>query len=202
VQLHVHALEEIDRPEFWKFLEQAVAGFHRFTDRVQQRPEDVMPWKVLGQKWHFARKGFPPGKKIQWEVEVLEELCEMLAAAAPGGQFLWNNQQIVHMLVRGQSDPWATIHTKRVDAVNLQLTGPKNRFALGQLTELGSDRNLDTTSSAFDRIHLCFSSLADLANGDLPGLLREHVAAVGEANGQTSNQTIFAKSPRLQKAVS
>ena len=79
VQLHVHALEEIDRPEFWEFLEQAVAGFHRFTERVQQRPEDVMPWKVLGQKWHFARKGFPPGKKVQWEIELLEELCEMLA---------------------------------------------------------------------------------------------------------------------------
>ena len=85
VQLQVHALDEIDRPEFWKFLEQAVAGFQRFTERVQQRPEDVMPWKVLGQKWHFARKGFPPGKKVQWEVEVLEELCEMLAAAAPAG---------------------------------------------------------------------------------------------------------------------
>ena len=202
VQLQVHSLEEIDRPEFWKFLEQAVAGFQRFTDRVQQRPEDVMPWKVLGQKWHFARKGFPPGKKVQWEVEVLEELCEMLAAAAPGGQFLWNNQQIVHMLVRGQSDPWATVHTKRVDAVYLQLTGPKNRFALGQLTEFGSDRNLDTTSSQFDRIHICFHSLADLSNGDLPALLREHFAAVVAANSQSPTKTIFAKSPRLQKAVS
>ena len=27
VQLQVHALEEIDRPAFWKFLDDAVAGF-------------------------------------------------------------------------------------------------------------------------------------------------------------------------------
>jgi excinuclease ABC subunit A len=202
VQLHVHALDEIDRPEFWQFLEQAVAGFNRFTQRVQQRPEDVMPWKVLGQKWHFARKGFPPGKKIQWEIELLEELCEMLAAAAPGGQFLWNNQQIVHLLVRAQSEPWATVHTKRPDAVDLQLTGPKNRFALGQLTELGNTRHLDTTQSGFDRIHVCFHTLADLSNGDLPGLLREHFAAVNATNGQSSTKTMFAKSPPLQKAVS
>ena len=202
VQLHVHAMEEIDRPEFWKFLEQAVAGFNRFTDRVQQRPEDVMPWKVLGQKWHFARKGFPPGKKLQWEVEVLEELCETLAAAAPGGQFLWNNQQVVHMLVRAQKEPWATVHTKRLESVDLQLTGPKNRFPLGRLTELGGDRNLDTTPAGFDRIHICFRTLADLASGDLPAMLREHFAAVTAANGQSSNKTIFAKSPRLQKAVS
>ena len=63
VQLHVHcAGTKSIKPAFWKFLEQAVAGFNNFP-RVQQRPEDVMPWKVLGQKWHFSRKGFPPGKK-------------------------------------------------------------------------------------------------------------------------------------------
>src|SRR6185295_13277077 len=30
VQLQVHALDEVDRPEFWKFLQTAVAGFHKF----------------------------------------------------------------------------------------------------------------------------------------------------------------------------
>ena len=85
VQLHVHSWDEIDRPEFWKFLEQAVAGFNYFSERVEQRPEDVMPWKVLGRKWHFSRKGFPPGKKAAWEVDVLEELFEVLAEAAPRG---------------------------------------------------------------------------------------------------------------------
>ncbi len=199
VQLHVNAMEEIDRAEFWEFLEQAVAGFHRFTDRVQQRPEDVMPWKVLGQKWHFARKGFPPGKKVQWEIELLEELCELLASIVPGGQFLWNNQQIVHFLVPGQSEPWATIHTKRVDAVYLQLTGPKSRFVLGQLMDFGSDRNLDTSGTKFDRIHLAFESLSDLGNGDLPGFLQEHAAAV--LASQLTNNSIFEKSPRLQKAA-
>ena len=63
VELQVHGFDEIDTPEFWKFLDEAVAGFDKFADRVRQNPDDVMPWKVLGQKWHFARKGFPPGKK-------------------------------------------------------------------------------------------------------------------------------------------
>ena len=43
-----------------------------------------MPWKVLGQKWHFLRKGFPPGKTVAWETEVLEELCEMLHDSGAG----------------------------------------------------------------------------------------------------------------------
>ena len=35
VQLQVHAWNEIDKPEFWKFLEEAVKGFHKFTDKVE-----------------------------------------------------------------------------------------------------------------------------------------------------------------------
>ncbi|HEX7448446.1 MAG TPA: excinuclease ABC subunit UvrA, partial [Pirellulales bacterium] len=46
VQLAVYAYEEIDRPAFWQFVERAVAGFRAFTERVEQQPEDVMPWKV------------------------------------------------------------------------------------------------------------------------------------------------------------
>ncbi len=72
--------------------------------RVRQKPEDVMPWKVLGRKWHFARKGFPPGKTPKWDTDVLEELCEMLAETAPDGQFLWNNQQVVHVCVNGHAN--------------------------------------------------------------------------------------------------
>ena len=89
------------QPAFWKFLDDAIAGFDKFTSRVRQNPEDVMPWKVLGQKWHFARKGFPPGKPPKWDVDVLEELCEMLKETAPDGQFLWNNQQVVHLYAQG-----------------------------------------------------------------------------------------------------
>ena len=84
VQFAVHSLDEIDTPAFWKFLEDAVAGFQKFTQRMDQSPEDIMPWKVLGQKWHFSRKGFPPGKHVDWPAEVLEELCELLSDGRAG----------------------------------------------------------------------------------------------------------------------
>ena len=74
VQIDAHSWAEIDTPEFWSFVERAVAGFDKFTERVQQKPEDVMPWTVLGQKWHLSKKGFPPGKQTAWKPEVLEEL--------------------------------------------------------------------------------------------------------------------------------
>ena len=134
----------------------------------------------------FSRKGFLPGKRIMWEAEVLEELCELLSsAAAPAGQFLWNNQQLVHLFLPGRREPWASIHTKRLASVDLQLNGPKGRFALGQITELGSDRNLDATRPDADFVQLSFRSLDDLGRGNLADFLREHLAAIRSGNGES-----------------
>jgi excinuclease ABC subunit A len=177
VQLSVHSFAEIDRPAFWQFLENAVKGFNKFTDRVQQDPENVMPWKVLGQKWHFARKGFPPGKKVYWNVEVLEELCEMLTDAAPGSQFLWNNQQVVHCLAEGVSEPWATIHTKKLAALELTLAGPKQKFALGRIADLGKEPELQTDKADRDLVKLKFTDSEEI-NVALEEFLKEHHAAV------------------------
>jgi excinuclease ABC subunit A len=185
VQLQVHSLEEIDKPAFWKFLEAAIAGYDKFTSRVRQNPEDVMPWKVLGQKWHFARRGFPPGKPPKWEVEVLEELCEMLKEVAPDAQFLWNNQQLVHLFVKEQHEPWATLVTKRVAHVELALKGPKGRFALGRVTDLAAEREFQTGGDG-DVVRLRFVTTADLDRGDLRQFLAEHRASLARRAKQTA----------------
>jgi excinuclease ABC subunit A len=177
VQLQVHTFDEIDTPGFWKFLNSAIAGFNKFATRVRQNPEDVMPWKVLGQKWHFARKGFPPGKPPQWDIDVLEELCELLTEVAAEGQFLWNNQQLVHIFVPQQHEPWATIYTKRTAAIDLTLTGPKGRFALGRLTKLAAEREFQTGPQR-DTLRLRFASTEDLDKGDLRDFLIEHLASL------------------------
>ncbi|HEX4150526.1 MAG TPA: excinuclease ABC subunit A, partial [Pirellulales bacterium] len=180
VQMSVHSWNEIDRPNFWKFLEQAVRGFEKFTERVQQNPEDVMPWKVLGQKWHLSRKGFPPGKKVSWETEVLEDLCELLSETAPQGQFLWNNQQVVHLCLDGPGEPWASIYTKRPAALDLVLTGPKNQFALGRVAELGHDREVQTDRPDKDVVKLKFRAADEISRQELADFLREHFEAVNQ----------------------
>jgi excinuclease ABC subunit A len=179
VELHVHSWEEIDTPAFWQMVATAVASFHRFTDRAATNPEDIMPWKVLGQKWHFARKGFPPGRRVQWEPDVLEELCELLTEIAPDGQFLWNNQQVVHVFVAGQKEAWASVFTKRPQALELVLTGPKNQFAYGQVLELGRGRDFDTSPKERDVLKVQFNTKDDLAKSDLATFLKRHRATIG-----------------------
>src|SRR5262249_53668732 len=129
------------------------------------------------QKWHFSRKGFPPGKPPAWNIEMLEELCEILQSAAPGGQFLWNNQQVVHVFVPGQNEPWASLFTKRQAGLDLQLSGPKGRFALGRLTGLAADREFQA-GPQLDVIKLRFIEQEDLERGDLATLLRQHVESL------------------------
>ena len=184
VQIAAYSWEEIDTPAFWAFLEKAVKGFQKFTDRVAQSPEDVMPWKVLGRKWHLARKGFPPGKKPAWPPEVLEDLLEQLSevtgesvSAEGTSQFLWNNQQVVNLMVPEQRDPWAVIYTKRLGGVDLQLNGPSGAFATGRIAQLASQRAI-TSDDDRDQIKLRFVSPADLENGDLADFLSEHLESL------------------------
>ena len=190
VEIRAYSWEEIDTPEFWKFLEQAVAGFRKFTDRTPQDPEDVMPWKVLGRKWHLARKGFPPGKKPNWNLEVLEELLELLgevageAASASGNsqpQFLWNNQQVVNVMVPQQRQPWATVYTKQLAGVDLVLNGPTAAFDTKRIADLAANRAIKSSENELDQVKLRFIAGDDLHNGDLPEFLKEHLAAVGGA---------------------
>jgi excinuclease ABC subunit A len=178
VQVDAHSWEEIDTPEFWSFVERAVAGFQKFTQRVEQKPADVMPWTVLGQKWHLARKGFPPGKQTAWKPEVLEELLEMIADAEPKGQFLWNNQEVVKRMVPGVREPWATVYTKRLAGVDLLLNGPKGAFQLGGVADLGAQRALVTGSDDRDQVKLRFVTAGDLHGGNLAEFLKAHLDAL------------------------
>ena len=183
VEIRAYSWEEIDTPAFWIFLEQAVAGFRKFSDRKPQDPEDVMPWKVLGRKWHLARKGFPPGKKPAWNLEVLEELLELLGevASATGGsqpQFLWNNQQVINVMVPQQRQPWATVYTKQLAGVDLVLNGPTGGFDTERIKELAANRAIKSSENELDQVKLRFIAASDLHNGDLPEFLAEHLAAV------------------------
>ena len=186
MQIDAHSWEEINTPAFWSFVEQAVAGFQKFAARIETKPEDVMPWKVLGQKWHLSRKGFPPGKKTAWKPEVLEELLEMLSETVPGGQFLWNNQNVVYMMVPGVRKPWATVYTKRLAGVDVVLNGPKGAFQLGSVAELGTERSLDTDAEDKDQVKLRFVTTEELHAENVSAFLEAHVESLTTQTSMTA----------------
>ena len=142
-----------------------------------------MPWKALGRKWHFLRRGFLKGGPPRWDNAVLEELCRLLELTAPGCRFGWENKVAVPIHVPGRESPWAGLVTKKPDAVHLALMGPKNRFPLGRLTDLGYDPQIDSQRPDVDTIRLKFRSLADLSRGGLRDFLKEHFASLNDKGG-------------------
>ncbi|MFO0914647.1 MAG: excinuclease ABC subunit UvrA [Pirellulales bacterium] len=185
VEIHAHSFQEIDTPAFWKFVDDAIAGFQRHVDQVSADHESVMPWKKLGAKWHFSRRGFTPGQKVAWEPELLEELCELLQEVAAQGQFLWNNQQVVHVFLPEQKEAWASMYTKRYGALELALVGPKDGFAMGQLAPLGNHVDLDTSAARIDVIKFKLTRDAQIRQRPFQQLLKDHAQLVRERGGQT-----------------
>ena len=176
VEVRAFSFEEMDTPGFWKFVEEAVAGFSKVEERKELNLDDHTPWKKLGQKWHFLRKGFPPGKKVRWQTEVLEELYELLQEVAPDTQFLWNNQVVVRVYLKDRRTPWAGIVTKKPEALVLSLAGPKGAVPLGRFADLGRDRELDESKEDCDVVKLWFRTVEDLHHGDLAEFLKEHIS--------------------------
>lgn len=178
VEFRLFSLEEAQHPEFEQFLKEAIAGFEKISDRVATNPEEVMPWKVMGQKWHLSRKGFPPGKKVKWQVGLLEELLDLLDETGGDGQFLWNNQVLVHRMVKGLKEPWATVLTKKLDQIELHLRSPKGEFALGQILDLGRNPTLETDTKTREVVKIQFQQRTDLSKGNLRDFLKSHLEAM------------------------
>ncbi len=135
-----------------------------------------------------------PGKRVAWAPELLEQVCELLERVAPGGRFQWQNQQVVHFLIPSRDEPWITLDTKRPDALDLTLNGPKNAIGFGRVTELAWDRQLDDTREDRDQIKLRFRKPADLEKGDLVTFLQE----VGNGGGRKWGRVSFSCGKRVE----
>jgi excinuclease ABC subunit A len=103
-----------------------------------------------------------------------------LHETAPGGQFLWNNQQVVHLMVPQQREPWASLYTKRLAGVDVILNGPKGQFALGRIADLAAERELVSDGNGRDQIKFRFTGLDELS-GELGDFLKDHLAALDGA---------------------
>ncbi len=178
VEIRAHDMAELDSPEFWAFVDRAIESFAEKTKRIDSNIEDHMPWAKLGPKWHFLRKGFPPGKKINWDVAVLETLHELLKETAPHGEFRWKNKQVVHLYVPEQKEPWASIQTKKADAVWLQLSGPKDSASLGRVADLANEPSVTQLNGERDIVRMNFDQVSQVAIDDFREFLKEHLASL------------------------
>jgi excinuclease ABC subunit A len=142
----IHKLDEIETPAFDEFLRKAVGSFANTLKRMDTKPEDVMPWKVNGEKWHLGEKGFPPGRKLQWDRATLPRLLDILRQVEPKIEITWDNRAMVSVRVPDVSRAWAYLRTKDSDALHCRFLGKKGQFNLNQIEKFGIEPTLQAAA--------------------------------------------------------
>ena len=104
-------------------------------------------------------------------------LHNVLQEAAPHGQFLWNNKQVVHVFVPEQKEPWVSISTKKSDALWMQISGPKNSLSLGSVVDLAEEPTM-TTIDKRDILRMSFKDPEQVAEPDFKKFLQQHLKSL------------------------
>ncbi len=118
-----HRLSEIDTPAFRDFLKEAAASFQAAVKRMRTKPEDVMPWKVNGERWHLGDKGFPPGKKVQWDRALLRQTAATGAGDRAGNRGPLGRAALHHAARAGREALVGAVADEAGGRVDLLLPG-------------------------------------------------------------------------------
>jgi excinuclease ABC subunit A len=184
VAVLAHQLREIDTPAFRAFLKEAVASFEANLRRMRTKPEDVMPWKVNGERWHLGEKGFPPGRKVQWDRPLLPRLLGLVREVEPGVQVEWDARDAIRLKVPGVGRSWAQWRTKDAAGLDCRFLGKKGQFNLSQLEGLGASASVCGHRDDADVLRLVFRREEQLQPARLKALLAEHLKGFREAFGK------------------
>ena len=180
VSIQVHRRSEIDTPQFREFLKEAVGKFQNNLKRLQTKPEDVMPWKVNGERWHLGDKGFPPGRKVLWERALLTRLLQVVRQAVPDVQVEWESRDGIMLKLPGIGLSWGRWKTKDSVGLDCRFYGKKGQFNLSRVEPFGIHPEISADRDNLDVLRLVFQNEDHLHAAKLKPLLQEHAAGFRE----------------------
>ncbi len=180
VEIGVHSLKEIDTPAFREFLPKAVQAFQANLRRMQTKPEDVMPWKINGERWHLSDKGFPIGKKTVWDRTLLKTLVALTREVAGDLEIHWAVRDHMTLRPAGAKKIWARWKTKLAEGLECYFLGKKGQFNLTRLEPFGVEREVVAKPDS-DYLRFLFRDENDLRPVEFKKLLTEQMQGFREA---------------------
>jgi excinuclease ABC subunit A len=184
VTLLVYRLEEIDTPAFRSFLKEAAVSYHNAVKRLNTKPEDVMPWKLNGERWHLGEKGFPPGRRVRWDRALLPRFLELARQVEPNLEVKWDARDAITLKVPGVSRGWGYIRTKEAEALVCRFVGKRGGLNLAQVESIGVRPEIQDNRSDGDALVLTFEQLDQLPAAKLKPVLAEHLHGFREVFGR------------------
>ncbi len=180
LELQPHTLAELDTPKFWKWFDDAMAVFLGKPQETEPAPEASdpekhSPWKVLKQRWHSLRKGFPPGRTIVWPAETLSVFIQSVHQTSGEGRWRWDEQTHARYFLPGQEEPWITLHTKRPEGLIAVLNGPRGFQPDGLKGSLPVPVQITTRGDTDEHLQLSFTELQQPRDATVKKLLAAHL---------------------------
>ncbi len=186
LEIRPHTLAEIDTEAFWNWIKEAGAAFLGKTAPAAEAvetsdPSKQMPWRILKQRWHSLRKGFPPGRTIVWPAETLSVFIQAIHQSAGGGKWRWDEQTTARYFLPGNSEPWIVLHTKRPEGLIAVLNGPKG-FNPGDLLDALPVKHQITSRGEEDQqLQIAFTELQQPRDATVRKLLTKHKEFVSQS---------------------
>ncbi len=155
--------------------------------RMRTKPEDVMPWKLNGEKWHLGEKGFPPGRKMRWDRTLLARLLAVVREVEPAVEVTWEQPRCDHVARAEHQPRLGAMADERPEALDCRFLGKKGQLNLAQVegiaaAEIGHHRNEG------DILRLRFMDLSAEQAAKLKGLLAEQLKGFREAFGKKAKR--------------
>jgi excinuclease ABC subunit A len=182
VTVLAHRLSEVDTPAFREFLKEAAESFQKTRQRLQTKPEDLMPWKVNGERWHLGDKGFPAGKKVSWDREVLSRMLKLIRELEPDLEVAWDQRDHITLRLPGVKRGWALWRTKQIDGLDCRFLGKKGQLNLAQVEGMGKVE-IQTNRAEGDVLRVRLADLTAEQTGRLKAVLAEQVRGFREVFG-------------------
>jgi excinuclease ABC subunit A len=159
VSVKVWNKQEIDTPAFKAFLKKAVDAHVIEAVKAKANPDDLMPWKQLGRKWHLLKKGLP--KKPAWEFAAIETLLPLVEKAFEDCDTDFGVKSKINWK-RTTGDPAAELHTKRKDGVDFLVYVPQDSVTVGAVAKFGSEQEVKPHRSGQDCVRIRFIEAAQV----------------------------------------
>ena len=162
VTIKVWRKEEIDTPAFKSFLQEAIEAHISQATKEKANPEDLMPWKQLGRKWHLMKKGLP--KRPGWDFRTIEKLLPVVERAFKDCEVDHGVRSKINWKQKDNGDPAVELHTKRKDGVDLVVYVPKDSVTVGAIADFGTEQEVKLYRDGRDRVRIRFESPSEVSS--------------------------------------
>ena len=179
VTIKVWTKSEIDTEAFQKFVKQALNSYLKQAKAEAANPEDLMPWKQLGRKWHFMRKGLPGAGRVPWEFGLLEKLLPIMETAFDSCEVDFGIRSKINWMHPKDGQTIAELHTKRSDGADLIAYAPAGKVTVGSIAAIGTMQEIEPHKGERDQIRIRFTTEAQTAVKALDDFL----ATIRKLNG-------------------